>query len=83
MLTFWFVGRSNRLCRCPGKKAGAEAKKGREKPFQSSPLCFRKETRGEKNSRSETAEARIWKRERTAFFGEANVFLPGHGAISP
>ena len=83
MLTFRFVGRSNRLCRCLGKKAGAEAKKGPEKPFQSPPLFFRKETRGERNSRSETAEARLRKRESTAFFGEANVFLPGHEAISP
>jgi len=64
---------------CPGKKAGAEAKKGREKATQYPPLRFRKETRGERDIRAETAEARLEKRKITAFFGEANAFLLGHG----
>jgi hypothetical protein len=34
-----------------------------------------------KGSPAETAEARIVKRGTTAFFGEANAFLPGHGPI--
>ncbi|MBP1717737.1 MAG: hypothetical protein H6Q43_1175, partial [Deltaproteobacteria bacterium] len=63
----------------PGQKTGAEAKKGREKPTQFPPLRFRKETRGERDIRAETVEARLGKRRITAFFGEANAFLLGHG----
>jgi hypothetical protein len=77
------VGHSDPSPCCPGKKAGAEEKKGRENPSQFPPLCFRKETRGERDTRAETAEARIRKRGITSFFGEANAFLPGHGAIWP
>jgi len=73
------VGRSDPFSCCPGKKAGAEAKKGREKPLGLPPLRFRKETRGPRNSRAETAAARIGKRGTTAFFGEAKAFLPGQG----
>jgi hypothetical protein len=86
-LHFWIISnlvdRLDKSPCCPGKKAGAEAEKGREKPSRFSPLCFRKQTRGESDTRAETAEARVWKRDVTAFFGEANAFLPGHGAISP
>ena len=77
------VGHSDPSPCCPGKKAGAEDKKGRENPSQFPPLCFRKETRGERDTWAETAEARIGKKGITAFFGEANAFLPGHGAIWP
>ena len=73
----------NRLPCCPGKKAGAEAKKGREKPSQFPPLRFRKETRWQRERRAETAEARIGRRGTAAFFGKANAFLPGQGIISP
>ncbi|MBP1718042.1 MAG: hypothetical protein H6Q43_1480 [Deltaproteobacteria bacterium] len=73
------IGRSDQFPCCPGKKAGAEDKKGREKPSQFSPLCFRKERRGQRDTRAETAEARIGKRGVTTFFGEANVFCPGMG----
>jgi len=45
--------------------------------------AFRKETRWQRDSRAETMESRIGKREIIAFFGEANVFLPGHGTIAP
>jgi hypothetical protein len=55
----------------PGEKAGAEAKKGREKPSQFPPLCLRKETRWQRDHRAETAEARIEKRGIIAFFGPA------------
>jgi hypothetical protein len=73
------MNRSGRSSCCPGKKAGAEAKKGREKPSPFSPLRFRKETRWQGDRRAETAEARLGEREITAFFGEANAFLPGQG----
>jgi len=53
------VGRSDPLPCCPGKKAGAEDKKGREKSLKVPPLCFRKETRGQRDNRAETAEARM------------------------
>src|SRR4030042_7092543 len=44
------VGRLDRPSRCPGKRAGAEAKKGREQTFPFSILFpFRKETRGERD----------------------------------
>jgi len=78
-----FVGRSDPFSCCPGKKAGAEAKKGREKPLGLPLLRFRKETRWPRNGRAETAEARIGKRGTTAFFGEANAFLPGQGIPWP
>jgi len=77
------VGRSGPFSCCPGKKAGAEAKKGREKPLGLPLLRFRKETRWQRGHRAETAEARIGKRGTTAFFGEANAFLPGQGTIGP
>jgi hypothetical protein len=87
---FWgivsnLVGRSALSACCPGKKAGAEDKKGREKPSQVSPLCFRKETRGQRDTRAETAEVRLGKRGITAFFGPAKggTFLPGQGIIQP
>ena len=73
------VDQSNRLSRCPGEKAGAEAKKGREISCWISPLGFREETRWQRDRWAETAEARIEKRGIIAFFGEANAFLPGHG----
>ncbi|MCX5910936.1 MAG: hypothetical protein NTV04_03300 [Deltaproteobacteria bacterium] len=41
------------------------------------PLGLRKETRWPRVRRAETAEARIEKGRTTAFFGEANAFLPG------
>jgi hypothetical protein len=53
------VGRLTPFLCCPGKKAGAEAKKGREKPFKLPLLRFRKETRWQRDNRAETAEARI------------------------
>ena len=68
---------------CPGKKAGAEVKKGREKSSRSYYPCLRKETRWLRHRCAETAEARIGKRGITAFFGEANAFLPGHGILYP
>ncbi len=71
------VGRFDRSPRCPGKKAGAEAKKGLEKPGQFPFLPFPKEKRWPRKIRAETVEARIGKRGITAFFGEANAFLPG------
>jgi len=77
----FLFGRSAPSPCCPGKKTGAEAKKGREKPSWFSPLWFRKETRGQRESRAETAAARIRKGGIAAFFGEANAFLPGHGII--
>jgi len=64
---------------CPGKKAGAEGKKGREKPSRFPCPCLHKETRGPRHHQAETAEARIGKRGTTSFFGEAHAFLPGHG----
>jgi len=75
------VGHAEKFSCCPGKEAGAEVKKGREKPSKFSPLRFRKETRWPWDRRAETAEARIGKRGTSAFFGEANAFLPGHGII--
>jgi hypothetical protein len=66
---------------CPGKKAGAEAKKGREKPSRFSPPRFRKEMRRQRENRAETAEARLGKRGTTPFFGEANAFLTGQESI--
>jgi hypothetical protein len=79
LITFVLVGRSDPFSCCPGKKAGAEAKKGREKSSLFPPLCLRKETRWQKDRRAETAEARIGKRGTTGFFGEANAFLSGQG----
>jgi hypothetical protein len=73
------VDHSDPFSCCPGKKAGAEAKKGREKSSVVLPLCPRKERRWQRDRRAETAEARIGKRGTTAFFGEANAFLPGQG----
>jgi hypothetical protein len=75
------VGRSDPSPCCPGKKAVAEGKKGREQLPWFSLLGFRKETRGQRNTRAGTAEARIGKRGVTAFFGEANAFWPGQGTI--
>jgi len=46
-------------------------------------LPFRKETRGKGIAWLETAEARIGHRGITAFFGEANTLLPGHGTAWP
>ena len=46
-------------------------------------LGFRKETRGQRGCQAETAEARLGKRGTTAFFGEANAFLPGQGTHLP
>jgi hypothetical protein len=77
------VGRSDPSPCCPGKKAGAEDKKGRAQLSLIPPLCFRKEGRGERDSRAETAGVRLGKRGTTAFFGEANDFLPGHGNTWP
>jgi len=77
------VGRLNPFLCCPGKKAGAEAKKGWEKLSKLPFPCLRKETRWQRDNRAETAEARIWKRGTTAFFGEANAFLPGQGTNLP
>jgi hypothetical protein len=77
------VGGSYQPPRWPGKKSGAEGKKGREKPCQFPFLHFRKEARRQRDSRAETAEARIGKRGNTAFFGEANAFLPGQGITCP
>jgi len=73
----------NRSPCCPVKKAGAEAKKGRENPSQFPPRRFRKEMRWQRDRRAETAEARIGKRGTTAFSGEANVFLHGQGILWP
>ena len=75
------AGRSDPFSCCPGKKAGAEAKKGREKSSLFPPPCLRKETRWPRDTRAETAEARIGKRGTTAFFGPAKrgTFLPGQG----
>jgi hypothetical protein len=53
------VGRSDLVSCCPGKKAGAEDKKGREKPSKPPFPCFRKETRWQRADRAEAAEARI------------------------
>jgi hypothetical protein len=78
-----FVNRSSPSPRCPGKKAGAEAEKGREKPSRFSPLGFRKEKRRQRDNGAETAEARFGKRGTAAFFGEANAFWPGYGTIGP
>ena len=77
------MGRSDPFSCCPGKKAGAEAKKGREKPDRAPLLRFRKETRRQRDGRAETAEARLAKRGTAAFFVEANAFLPGHGPRLP
>jgi len=79
------VGRSEPFSCCPGKKAGAEAKKGREKPNWIPLLGFRKETRGQKVYRAETAEARLGKRGTTPFFGPAKrgTFLPGQETHLP
>jgi len=74
-----FVGRSDPFSCCPGKEAGAEAKKGREKPLGLPLLRFRKETRGPRNGRAETAAARVGEIGTTAFFGKAKAFLPGQG----
>jgi hypothetical protein len=74
------VRRPDRSSCFPGKKAGVEAKKGREKPSKFSVIRFHEETRWQRDNKAETAEARIWKRGTTAFFGEANDFLPGHGS---
>jgi hypothetical protein len=77
------VGRSDPSPCCPDKKAGAEDKKGRAQLSLIPPLCFRKEGRGKRDSRAETAGVRLGKRGTTAFFGEANDFLPGHGNTWP
>ncbi|MBP1713271.1 MAG: hypothetical protein H6Q42_1474 [Deltaproteobacteria bacterium] len=78
-MSFTIIGRSDRRLRCPGKRAGAEAKEGREKPSQFFFFYFRKEKRKQRDTRIETAEARIGQRGTTAFFSEANALLPGHG----
>jgi hypothetical protein len=71
------VGHSDPSPCYPGKKAGAEDKKGRENPSQFPPLCFRKETRGERDTWAETAEARIGKRGITSFLARRMLFCPG------
>jgi hypothetical protein len=68
---------------CPGKKAGVEAKKGREKPSWFIPLGVRKEMRRQRDNRAETAEVRIRKRGTTAFFAKVPAFLPGQGILWP
>jgi len=85
---FWFisklVGRSHQSSRCPGKRAGAEDKKGRDQAFPFSFLFLSAKRRGGKGiARQQGAEARIGERGTTAFFGEANALLPGHGTTWP
>jgi len=75
------VGRSDPLPCCPGKKAGAEAKKGREKPPQLPLLRFRKETRWQRDNQAETAEARIKKEEPPPFLARRMIFCPGMGPL--
>jgi len=76
-----FVARLNPFRCCPGKKAGAEVKKGREILPRFLLPGFRKQKRSQRDLRAETAEARHGKRGTIAFFGEANVFLPGQGTL--
>jgi hypothetical protein len=63
------------------KKRAPKAKRAGRKLNESPFLFFLKETRWQRDRRAETAKARIEKRGTTAFFGEAHVFLPGHGTI--
>src|SRR4030042_5742096 len=73
------VGRSHQPSRCPGKRAGAEDKKGRDQTLPFSFFFLSAKRRGGKGiARQRGAEARIGERGTTAFFGEANAFLPGH-----
>jgi hypothetical protein len=65
----------------PGQESRRRSQKGPGDTSQIPPLCLRKETRWQRDRRAETAEARIVKRGTTAFFDEANAFLPGHGPI--
>ena len=71
-----------RLSRCPSKRAGGEDKKGRDQilPFPSIPVSAKR--RGGKGMAGlKTVEARIGKREITAFLGEPNALLPRHGCV--
>jgi hypothetical protein len=63
----------------PGQESRREDKKGREKPSQFSLLCFRKEMRGQRDTRAETAEARPGKEGSPPFLAKRMLFCPGMG----
>jgi len=64
--------------------AGGEDKKGRDQTFPF-PCCFLSARRrgGKGMALQKSAEARIGQRGTTAFFGEANALLAGHGTTLP
>jgi len=75
------VGRLTPFPCCPGKKEGAEAKKGREILPRFLLSGFRKPKRMQRDFRAETARTRYGKRGIASFFGEANAFLRGQGTL--
>ena len=76
------VVRSAHFSPLPGQESRSRSQKrpGANLPG-SLPLHFRKETRGKRDRRAETAEVRHRKRWITAFLGEAHDFLPGQGTL--
>jgi hypothetical protein len=77
------LGRSEPFSCCPGKKAGAEAKKGWEIPAKS-PLFDSAKRRGDRGiAGRKRRKPAPGKEEPPPSFCGANAFLAGHGPIGP
>src|SRR4030042_5448780 len=77
------VGRLDWPSRCPGKKAGAEAKKGREQSFPMPPLSFPQRDAGGKgwpNCKRRKPASRM--EGPLPFLARRMLFCPGMGPLA-